>query len=1204
MRGGLLVVGGGGAARRRLQPALLPLPPPPHPPTPLPPFLVLRRLLLPLLLLLLLAAPQRAAAQVTLTCVAASTIVGPLYELPESPTAVAVDVQNPSTLIVADGRARAVLRYDLVTRAVVPWLGLTGSRGFADGVGSSARFDSMTDIAQHPSTGDIYIGSLANGCVRRATPDGNVTTIGQCANPGNADGAGAGAGAGAQLCGPISLAVDSPNGVLYAQQASGADCGALLRAVDLATFAVTTVGALVPDGECVSAIAYSPARGSVLAATGCGTNRLLEYIVASNTTRIVVDLNGTAFSSAFLGGVSLAADQSAAFVSDTLGHTILKVELATSAVSLFAGGAASCPGSSSPVCGGEGSAAKILAPSFIHASPVTGGPILVTTQTLPFIYYISPGARVDIFSQSSYSPGGPASVGSGRLTTRFSSLASMAFDARDSLLVVDSGAHALLSVSPAGDVAVVAGQLNVPGPPLAGPALAPHFSSPTHLAVNASSGIVYISDRGNNRVQVFDPAAGTVVPFAGTGDGGFAVADGDALTEAQFFWLCGVAVLGDSVFVLDEYSAAAVGRLRRVRGGRVSTFPALTGCGSCISDALVSSLSVGASPAGDGSSALFLVASSQLFNSSAGYIELLPDAPGGEPRCAYVQLTVLSAVAAIAAPSLMDMLTPTLGGRPSFVFARFTNAYYACFPASTGRPCQRFLSSQGAALGQAVPSALDGVMGGDAVVNTAFLAANSQGELFIMDRGNGKLLHAGRLQGEACDEAASRNGSGVCRAGTFINYTSQTCLPCYQATNYSSALPYAAYCNGEAPAAPPAAVGSPAAALPVAVIAALSAVGAALAAAAAAALFYRRRESQRKRREAAQPQTTDSAVNVLVSAINASRSSTGISMASFGGSEGASVALNPFAAASAAAAGAAPTSAISTLRFADLRPEPHVAPLFGGFGVVFCATWVSRGIRVAIKVPKDLVVSSFLPAEAAAELVKEAQGIVRASDGNVNEHVVRLFGVAQGDGGAAWARACERARALHFSKKDGGGAAAAAAAAASGGGGRAVGSGGSSSRQADSVAAGGSESPLPEAARQAFNLIGLVMAWESGGTLADALLPPPSAMRAPWPSSTGDRLRLAREVAVGLFHLHRVGIVHGDLKLENVLLSGDSDRHVRLADFGLADLQRQRDSMMSVASRLSTAVTTDHKRGASTHPLRTKSLPALQKLTPAVSSTP
>ena len=111
-------------------------------------------------------------------------------------------------------------------------------------------------------------------------------------------------------------------------------------------------------------------------------------------------------------------------------------------------------------------------------------------------------------------------------------------------------------------------------------------------------------------------------------------------------------------------------------------------------------------------------------------------------------------------------------------------------------------------------------------------------------------------------------------------------------------------------------------------------------------------------------------------------------------------------------------------------------------------------------------------------------------------------------------------------------------------------------------------------------------------------------MRAPWPSSTGDRLRLAREVAVGLFHLHRVGIVHGDLKLENVLLSGDSDRHVRLADFGLADLQRQRDSMMSVASRLSTAVTTDHKRGASTHPLRTKSLPALQKLTPAVSSTP
>jgi len=66
-------------------------------------------------------------------------------------------------------------------------------------------------------------------------------------------------------------------------------------------------------------------------------------------------------------------------------------------------------------------------------------------------------------------------------------------------------------------------------------------------------------------------------------------------------------------------------------------------------------------------------------------------------------------------------------------------------------------------------------------------------------------------------------------------------------------------------------------------------------------------------------------------------------------------------------------SGVSTLQFSDLVPDASVAPLFGGFGVVFSARWVSRGLRVAVKVPKDLVVSGYLPPAAAAELVKEAQ---------------------------------------------------------------------------------------------------------------------------------------------------------------------------------------------------------------------------------------
>jgi len=187
------------------------------------------------------------------------------------------------------------------------------------------------------------------------------------------------------------------------------------------------------------------------------------------------------------------------------------------------------------------------------------------------------------------------------------------------------------------------------------------------------------------------------------------------------------------------------------------------------------------------------------------------------------------------------------------------------------------------------------------------------------------------------------------------------------------------------------------------------------------------------------------------------------------------------------------------------------------------------------------------------------QGLVRASDNLANEFVVRLFGVAQGDGGAAWAAASERARALHFAKRGG--------------------SSDSAADASDPTAGAGAPGLTASAPAGAFHLLGLVMAFEEGGTLAEALQPPPSSLRAAWPLAMADRLRVARELVQGLSHLHRVGIVHGDLKLENVLLSGGAERHVRLADFGLSDLRSAADAAVLSQSRVSTAVQTDKKRG-------------------------
>ena len=57
--------------------------------------------------------------------------------------------------------------------------------------------------------------------------------------------------------------------------------------------------------------------------------------------------------------------------------------------------------------------------------------------------------------------------------------------------------------------------------------------------------------------------------------------------------------------------------------------------------------------------------------------------------------------------------------------------------------------------------------------------------------------------------------------------------------------------------------------------------------------------------------------------------------------------------------------------------------------------------------------------------------------------------------------------------------------------------------------------------------------------------------------SMTEKLRILKEVARGLAELHSAGIVHGDVKAENVLLSDDLPPKVRLADFGMSSVCRK-----------------------------------------------
>ncbi len=72
-----------------------------------------------------------------------------------------------------------------------------------------------------------------------------------------------------------------------------------------------------------------------------------------------------------------------------------------------------------------------------------------------------------------------------------------------------------------------------------------------------------------------------------------------------------------------------------------------------------------------------------------------------------------------------------------------------------------------------------------------------------------------------------------------------------------------------------------------------------------------------------------------------------------------------------------------------------------------------------------------------------------------------------------------------------------------------------------------------------------------------------------------EKIRLLKGIARGLAELHAVGIVHGDIKPDNILLSGDNPPQVRLADFGLSLV---RTSVLDPLNA-SSLVQTTHARG-------------------------
>ena len=420
-------------------------------------------------------------------------------------------------------------------------------------------------------SGNLYIASVGNNCIRKVDTNGIITTVAGNGEPGySGDG---GLATAAKLFFPYGVTVDG-SGNLYIVDTGNSR----IRKVTASTGIITTVAGngardFGGDGGSATAAKLNLPRG--VAVDGDGN----IYIADANNHRVrKVDADTRNISTvagsgergfggdsglATLPAVKLnfpwdvALDGSGnLYIADRNNYRIRRVDADTKIITTFAGnGSASCCND-----GGQATAAGLGSPQ--HLALDGSNNLYIVSNISHRIRKVtaSTGIITTIAGGTNRGFNGDGGLAT---ATLFYNIQGVAVDGSGNLYIVDFTNQRIRRVDAVTKiVSTVAGGATGDG----SPATAAHLNSPQGVEADGA-GNFYIGDALNYRIRKID-AAGNISTVAGNGTNGFSGVSGQA-TAAQFSYPVDTAADGDgNLYIADAFN----NRIRKIDAdGNIST---------------------------------------------------------------------------------------------------------------------------------------------------------------------------------------------------------------------------------------------------------------------------------------------------------------------------------------------------------------------------------------------------------------------------------------------------------------------------------------------------------------------------------------------------------------------------------------------------------------------------------------------------------